>query len=374
MKILLLADSTSPHTIKWARSLAEQGCTVLVAGLSSAPADLYQQHPAITVATLGADEQLVRQAKTRWSKLSYLKVLPRLKALIRSFQPDILHAHFASSYGLLGALCGFQPYVLSVWGSDVYAFPRKSWLHKSVLRFNLAKACALFSTSNDMARETALYTDKPLQVIPFGIDTDFFQPANGLELFPAGTLVIGAVKTLEPHYGMDVLIRAFAMLSRNLPEQKLGLLLVGSGSQQAELQQLTADEGITDQVRFTGRVPYDEVPGYHNSLDIAVVVSRRESFGVSAIESSSCGIPVVASNVDGLPEVVQHRQTGLLVPVDDVAATCAALQELVTDPALRQRLGEQGREWVQHEYDWHKNVQQMMAAYQQVLAAKEARS
>jgi len=372
MKILLLADSTSPHIIKWGRSLAQQGCTILIAGLSEASADLYRKHDNIEVVCLGADEKLVRQARTRWAKLAYIKLLPRLKALIKRFQPDVLHAHFASSYGLLGALSGFQPFLISVWGSDVYAFPRKSWLHKATLRYNLGKAEYLFSTSKDMARETGLYTDKSLRVIPFGIDTDLFSPDLGLGLFPEGTLVIGAVKTLEQHYGMDILINSFAKLKRQYPSLPLGLLIVGGGSLREQLGQLAANEGISEQTKFTGKVAYDQVPSYHNTLDIAVVVSRRESFGVSAIESSSCAKPVVASYVDGLPEVVKHQKTGLLVPPNDVQATYIALEQLVLDKDLRERLGMQGRQWVQEQYAWQQNVQQMLEAYHRIIAKQRA--
>lgn len=373
MKVLLLADSTSPHIIKWARSLAEQGVSIVIAGLCPAPEDLYAQHESIEVVWLGADEQLVRQAQTRFAKLAYLKLLPQLKRIIKRFQPDILHAHYASSYGLLGALSGFQPYFISVWGSDVYAFPRKSWLHKAVLRYNLSKANNLFSTAKDMVRETSLYTDKHIQVIPFGIDTNFFKPSSGLHLFPDGTLVIGAVKTLEHHYGMDILIKAFAKLVRDLPSLPLGLMIVGGGSLHDELSQLATEEGIGDKAQFLGRVPYDKVPDYHNSLDIAVVVSRRESFGVSAIESSSCAKPVVASNIDGLPEVVINQQTGLLVPPDDVDATYAALKQLVTNKALRERYGAQGRHWVKQQYEWDENLKQMMIAYDRVLNSKKVK-
>ena len=139
------------------------------------------------------------------SKLNYLKVLPELKKVIRGFKPDIMHAHFATSYGLLGALSGFHPFVLSVWGSDVFDFPKKSLLHRKILEYNLKKADKILSTSNVMAVETKNYTDKEIEVTPFGINIELFRPEKADRTastpFSESDIVVGTIKLLEDKYG-----------------------------------------------------------------------------------------------------------------------------------------------------------------------------
>ena len=370
MKILLLADSQSPHTIKWVRALAGADIQVLVAGLRPANAALYQEYPQVQVEYLGVTAGVGRPAFRALDKLSYLKALPALKRFIRDFKPDILHAHYASSYGLLGALSGFTPYFVSVWGSDVYAFPKKSWLHAAVLKFALKRASRIFSTSRHMTAEVSQYTTRPLHTVPFGVDTEQFIPVTRSSLGGA-ELVIGTVKTMEPHYGIEYLIRAFALLREQLPEQPLRLLIVGGGPQLGQLQQLATELGLETCCEFTGRVPYQQVIAYHQRLDICVVPSLRESFGVAVLEASSCAKPVIASKVDGLPEVVEHQQTGFLVGAKDVQALAQRLNQLCQDNELRQQMGANGRAMVMRRYHWPEQVQQMIQHYQQALAANQ---
>lgn len=135
-----------------------------------------------------------------------------MKKVITEFKPDILHAHYASSYGLLGALSGFHPYIISVCGSDVFDFPNTSFLHKIVLKYNLSVADKILSTSNVMAIETSKYTNKEIIVTPFGIDLDKFKPLSVKTIFNKENIVIGTITILEEKYGIEYLIRAFAIV------------------------------------------------------------------------------------------------------------------------------------------------------------------
>jgi len=120
MKVLLLSDPNSPHTIKWARSLAENGMDIYIFGLGDYKEGVYEDYKNIRVKVLN---ETITRKEGSLIKIKYLKALPIVKRIIREFKPDILHAHYASSYGLIGALSGFHPYIVSVWGSDVFSFP-----------------------------------------------------------------------------------------------------------------------------------------------------------------------------------------------------------------------------------------------------------
>ncbi len=113
MRLLLLSNPNSAHTIKWAKSLANSGVDIIIFGLGNFVVDDYADYNNIEVLTL--DESVSRREGSL-SKLKYLKALPAIKKIIKKFKIDILHAHYASSYGLLGSLSGFSPFILSVWG------------------------------------------------------------------------------------------------------------------------------------------------------------------------------------------------------------------------------------------------------------------
>lgn len=360
LNLLLLSDPSSPHTIKWARSLGDAGVNLLIVGLGSYTGNHYDHQPAVRVVTLN---QEIIQHEGRVSKLSYLRALPLIRKLIQTFRPDILHAHYASSYGLLGALSGFHPFILSVWGSDVFSFPNRSCLHRSILKFNLARADRILSTSHAMAQETRRYTQKSIEVTPFGIDLQQFRPQPVRSLFAPEDIVIGMVKTLDKKYGIEYAVRAFGEVREKRPALPLKLLIVGGGRLESELRRLVDDLGLRAVTKFTGSVPYDDTPHYHNMLSISVAVSENESFGVSVLEASACERPVVVSNVGGLPEIVEHGVTGLVVPSKNPHAAAASIQRLVDDAPLRKNMGAAGRKRVQSLYNWDDNVRQMLNIY-----------
>lgn len=367
MKLVLLSDPNSVHTARWATSLAAKGIDVYIIGLSDNRNNFYSAYDNIKVYSLNIDSKEVIKESELLSKFKYVKTLKKVKSLIKEINPDIVHSHYATSYGMLGTLSGFHPFIISVWGSDVFIFPKKSFIHKNILKYNLKKADKILSTSYAMARETALYTDKDIEVTPFGIDLDKFKPMVVESLFDEKDIVIGTIKSLEPEYGIEFLIKAFKIVFEKNKNLSLKLLIVGGGSLEKELKQLVADLGLSKHTVFTGRVPYEDIPRYHNMIDVPVFVSNSESFGVAVIEASACEKPVVVSDVGGLPEVVENNVTGIVVPPKNERETAKAIEKLVLDKLLREKMGKAGRERVKKLYNWENNVKQMIDIYKGVL-------
>lgn len=371
MKVLLLADPDSSHTIKWARSLSQQGLEIGIFSFSSYNSELYLNNPNIRIFKGGIDRALCSNSFSGFRKISYLKAFPRLLASIREFNPDVLHSHYVSSNGLLGLLSGFRPHVVSVWGTDIFEFPSQSFLHKFIIKLCLKRSNKILSTSNVMAVEVKKYTNRPVSVTPFGIDLDLFKKTEGESNFFPGDIVIGTVKTLELNYGVEYLIRAFHLVKLAHPDLPLKLLLVGGGSLHDQLKAVVSELGLENCTFFTGPVPYDDVVKYHNMLTISVSVSLRESFGVAVIEASACEKPVIVSNVGGLPEVVEDGVTGYIVPPKNIRKTSIALEKLVLNPELRSKMGRAGRERVKKLFDWKQNVRQMIGIYNNVVKSRE---
>jgi len=301
-------------------------------------------------------------------KSFYLFSWFRLKRTIRSFKPDLVHAHYASSYGLLGALSGFHPFIISVWGSDVFAFP-DTFIKSRLLRYNLSNADQLLSTSHIMAAETSKYTSKKIEITPFGIDVDKFKASTVDSIFKRTDFIIGTVKSLELIYGIDILISAFGKLKNALPGENIKLLIVGDGSQRKALEKQVSDHGLSDDVVFQGAMSQDEVPKYLNMLHIFVALSRNESFGVSVLEASACEKPVIVSRVGGLPEVVDEGISGLIVESENVNEAFNAILTLKNDEELRNRMGQAGRKKVLNSFNFSSNVEQMIHIYKALLNA-----
>ena len=279
-----------------------------------------------------------------------------------------MHAHYATGYGLLGSLSGFSPFILSVWGGDVYSFPKKSFIHKFIIKYNLKKANKILSTSRVMANETKQYTKKNIIVTPFGINRKVFYPKKVENtLFKKEDIVIGTIKTLESKYGIEYLIKAFKILVDKHPDLPLKLLIVGGGALEDYLKLVVHELNIVDKVVFTGKVNYKEVPAFHNMISIFASLSifDSESFGVAILEASATGVPAVVTNVGGLPEVVENGKTGFVVPKENSQKAAEAIEKLVLNKDLREEMGRNGINRVKELYDWTNCVDQMISIYKQ---------
>ena len=361
MKILLLADAWSSHTAKWANSLSKSDIEVEIFSLSEY--DIKQYLVDIKIEVVDFSKTAKRKKDGSLFKSIYLSTLPRLKKKIKEFKPDILHAHSASSYGFLGALTGFHPYYISAWGSDVLIFPKKSLIHRGLLKFSFRNAERIFSSSRIMAIEAANYSKKEVNIINFGVDTDLFKPLEISNKIKNADLVLGTVKTLDYNYGIEFLIEAFSAVVKNHPDKRLKLLLVGGGGMENELKNLAKKLGVFEQSIFTGRVSYTEVPSYHNMIDITIFPSKSESFGVSALEASACEKPIIVSNVGGLPEVVIDNKTGFIFESGNISKLINKIEILLKDSKMRENFGKAGREFVINNYNWNTNVQEMIYFY-----------
>lgn len=352
MLILLISNPESIHTVRWANSLADRGHEVHIASLAAQRAERDQIDRRVTTHRLPA-AGVAGYYLNAWA----------LRRLVHSLRPDVSHAHYASGYGTLARVAGI-PYLLSVWGSDVYEFPYRSKSSLRIIQRNLGQATAIASTSKCMADQVRRLLGDPsmsIAVTPFGVDLERFDPAR-VERGETSRFVVGNVKALAAPYGIDVLVRASRMLLDSLPDLPLRVVVYGDGPLRMELEHLVSKLGLDGVVRLPGAIAHGEVPLALSQLDVFCATSLRESFGVAVAEAMAMRRPVVASDAEGFVEVA--GDSGLVVPAGNAAATAEALARLALDPALRARLAESGRARVEANYNWERNVDEMVQLYE----------
>lgn len=360
IKILLLSDSHSEHTEKWAIGLASRGIKI---GLFSFNKSSYNWFEGIENISLLHETGNTVNAKRNRTKFKYIQYVSDLKTAIREFQPDILHAHYATSYGLIGALSGFHPYIISVWGEDVYNFPKTSRLHKSLLKYNLKKADEILSTSDIMRNETRKYTHKDIMVTPFGVDTSVFCKKEVKK--DKDTFYIGTIKAIEDKYGIKYIIEAANILKQRIKNKKIKVLLIGPGTKIDHYKEVVRSEGLTEEVEILGRIPFDEVSNYHNILDVFLNVSvdDSESFGVAVVEAMACETPVIVSDVGGLKEVVEHGEYGIIVKKESAEEIATAVEKIFNDETYFKEISAKARRHVLKKYDFNVCLDKMIHIY-----------
>ena len=356
MKVLIVATLDSTHTIRWANGLQDRGHQVAV---------FSTRYPLP-----GLSKEVKTIVRPHFGKMAYFLYGWALRRRISTERPDVVHVMYASGFGLLASTWLRKgSYVLSMLGSDIFDFP-KTRARRWMLKRNLAHAGVLLSTSKAMRREAEQYTDAtaaPIRLTPFGVDLDVFRPSR-CRANQGAPLQIGTARPLEPRYGIDTLIEAFAML-RRASVCAVELQIAGEGSEKARLTTLAFRLGLADCVCFLGWLPHSQMPQFLGRLDIFCAPSRSESFCVAALEASACGVPVVASRVGGLPETVVDGETGILVAPDAPQETADGLRRLCGDSALRTRLGRAGVEHVRQRYDWRHSLDAMERVYEDFLPA-----
>ena len=358
MRICYLSDANSIHTKKWCSFFKKKGYEIHV--ISFNDGDI----PGITVHSLNINLDKIK-SNNYLNKLRYFTYINKVKNLLKEIKPDILHAHYATSYGFLGGSTKFHPYILSVWGSDVYDFPKKNLLFKKFIERNLSKADILLSTSKVMANETRKYTDKDIEITPFGVDIDFFKPE--INRYRAkNRIIIGTIKSLEKKYGIEYMVRAFGELSKKY--ENIYLEIGGIGSQLEYLKEICIDLNIVNRVKFLGFLSPKNVVEAFNRFDIAVFPSTldSESFGVAAVEAQACGVATIVSNVGGLPEATLPGESSILVDKESVEQLVSAMEKLILNNDLRISMGKVGRKFVEDNFNIEDNFNKVDKIYKSI--------
>ncbi|MEU8005971.1 glycosyltransferase family 4 protein [Catellatospora sp. NPDC049111] len=201
-----------------------------------------------------------------------------------------------------------------------------------------------------------------LQRLAPGVDSTMYHPdVDGASVRArhglTGRPVIVCVSRLVPRKGQDTLVRALPLVRKAIPDA--ALLLVGGGPHRPTVQRLARELDVADHVVLTGSVPWADLPAHYAAGDVFAMPCRTrnrgldvEGLGIVYLEASAVGLPVIAGDSGGAPDAVREGETGFVVPGRDVETLAARLVELLSDEALRAKMGAAGRAWVEQEWGW----------------------
>jgi glycosyltransferase involved in cell wall biosynthesis len=307
----------------------------------------------------------------------------RLLRLVRAFRPDVIHAHT-----LKAVLCcrvaafGYRPAL------RVTQVPATVHLHSRLLRWldrwTLVRDDLVLGSCEAIADQYRAMGARSVAVSYYGCDVHRFDPSTPGTAFrrefglAADTPTVGMVARIQPIRlpafeeigvkGHEVFLDAAPLILKRVPGARLfvvGDSLLGAGEYRAELEARAAALGVSQSVCFTGY--RSDIATVLAGLDVVVNPSLEESACYTMVEALLMRKGVVASNVGGLPDTVQHGETGLLVPPGDPAALAAAVTELLTDPLRSQEMGRRGRDRCLRRFDIDVTVAQVDDLYRAAL-------
>jgi len=299
-------------------------------------------------------------------------LLSDLRRILRQVKPDIVHAGPLQTAAFLAALAGARPLVSMSWGSDLLRDADKDTFYCWITRYTLRRSTVLVGDCQAV-RDRAVSFDLPNEKIftfPWGIDLDRFTPAIEKETASQSlrerlgwqdAFVVLSLRSWEPVYGIDVLLRGFARAAREAPE--LRLFMMSGGSQAGLVHQLIQENSLADRVYLGGQVSQNNLPQVYQAADLYLSASHSDGSSVSLMEALACGLPVLVSDIPSNREWVVAGEQGWLFPDGDDAALARMLLHALREPQNLRQMGRAARVQAESRADWKKNFQVLLHAY-----------
>lgn len=300
-------------------------------------------------------------------------IMAALMTVMR-IKPDIIHGHWVIPTGVVGLIASQlfdTPFVVTAHGGD--AFSMRSGLLARIKRYVVQRSQAW--TANTLATAQAIdssVANSRRHIIPMGVDTELFSVATGSRHTESKTQHILFVGRLVTKKGVNVLLEAISLL----PEAEQNAILVtiaGDGAERPALQEQARQLGIGERVRFTGFVANADLPALFRSADVFVGPSvidssgDTEGQGVVFLEAMACGVPVIASQVGGIGEVIENGVSGLLVPAGDADQLAAGIRELLNNEDRRKMFSVNGRRRIENHFSWPEVSARFIALYKTLI-------
>jgi glycosyltransferase involved in cell wall biosynthesis len=349
----------------------KNGHEVIVVAGQIPPGEASMEHLA---GELGVNYRRLPALQREVSPRADIAAVRALWQLIRSERPDVVHTH-TSKAGTTGRLAArfagdAQPRAIvhSYHGHVLtgYFGPRRETVYRAIERALATISDRLIAVSEAVRDDLVGLGVAPatkFTVVPYGFDLDRRLTGDGSrrnELAADDAFVIGwAGRFAAVKQPLD-LVRTAAKVDRSV------LVLAGDGELRPDVAALAGTLGIADRVRFLGYI--DDIGDWYAAFDAFLLTSVNEGAPVVAIEAQAAGVPVVATDAGGTRTVVDDGETGFLVPVGDVASLADRLEKLRDDPALRRRLGDEGRTRMRERFSTKRMVDDVERVYAEILA------
>ena len=309
MKILFLSDAKSHHTKRWVDYFVGRGHQCFLISLEKG-------------IPTKAKEFLIN-SKIFPSFLKYPLSVRKVKKIAEKIKPDLINAHFVPSYGLVGALLGQSPLVVSTWGSDILISPQKSFPHKLRAKYVLKKADAITTDARILTQAILNLGVNGRKIIenPMGVDGNLVlecekERSDFSYQREKKNFIILSNRRLEPVYDVITLLKAVPLVIREV-KKRVKFVIVGEGSQKSRLIKFTRDLKVDEYVQFKGELFRKDLIDCYKDSDIYISTSLSDSTSVSLLEAMALGLIPIVTDIPGNREWIEDKKNGFLFPISD---------------------------------------------------------
>ncbi len=295
------------------------------------------------------------------------KAVEALRAISQSIKPDVVHSGPLTDCSYLAAKAGLHPHVSMSWGFDLGREIETTPKALERAQFALANADWFLGDCYielDKAEELG-FDRNHAEIFPWGIDINRFSPDESYlrdEISGEENFLILSLRTMEPNYDVETVVRAFLLAVQSEPNMRL--ILLGDGSQMPKLKEIAEKDPNGKKINFYGRQPNEILVDYYRACDLYVSASIVDGSSVSLLEAMGCGIPVLMSEIQGNLEWIRNKENGLLFETGNIEDLS---KKMIYCCRNRDRLGKyaaSARKLIEEKADWNKNKVKIHTAYE----------
>lgn len=371
MKICYLAHAGMIHTERWVRYFADKGHEIHLISPEPFEGDNIEN----------VELYLLRRVRPRIRIVSalidILCHIVQTRKLVRKIKPDILHAHYISDCGILAALSGFHPLVLSAWGSDVLVDPKASNISNIMVKFALKKADLTLTTSQYLKgylhREFKL-PDNSVMAFHWGTDLRIFHKGCETEVrelrsklgVDDSNFVTLSPRHLRDHYGIAYIVHAMPYIVAKYPGVIL-ILLRGAAKDsgyESRIDKLAKELGVAQNVRLLYQeLKPEEMAAYYNMSDVLISIPKTDQFAACIVEGMACGVIPIVGNLEVYREYLTDGENAFFVDRENPEDIAEKVIHCIEHPELKEGFYAINRKIIEEKLDWNKNAPHMEKLY-----------
>jgi glycosyltransferase involved in cell wall biosynthesis len=348
MKVCFIAAGAHIHTQRWVKEMVARGVDVVL---------ITDQRTSIR----GVETIYVNR---KWGRFGWFVCIPKIRKIVRAINPDLVHGHYVTSYGLWAVTCGVKPVVLTAWGSDVLVNSEMNYLSHKLTKWILERV--------DLATADSKYVLNVMRRLCPVIRTEEVQwGVNDISILREEKLSsnevihILSLRRWEPNYNIITIVDAFKLIVDS--GCKVHLDLAGGGGQEELLKQIVVRHGLNNSVTFHGEVGEQEVIQLLFSSDIAVSVPESDATAMSLLESMAAALPVIVSDLPSNREWIDDYG-GVVVPACNVQRLASSFQFLVDHPSIRMSMGRRNCLMIQKYALRSVHMNRMLRLYEELIS------
>jgi glycosyltransferase involved in cell wall biosynthesis len=376
MRILYFSRNYTPHDFRFLNSLSKTEHEIFYLKLEANQRQVEDRPVPENV------EQILwagGQGEFRWSDL--LRLVWDFRRVVKRLKPDIVHAGPIQTCAFIAVLSGFRPILTKSWGYDLVKDAESSWWMKRITSYVLRNSACFIGDSNVIWDKAVAFGMNPenIVVFPWGVNIERFHPEKAEKTKGKKKLSVSnkqskeitlfCSRTWEPIYRVDVLAKAFVKVASLNPD--VNLILLGGGSQGANIRRILMNGGVMDRVHFGGQVGQRDLPRWYHMADIYISPSHVDGSSISLLEALACGMPCLVSDIPGNKEWVEDGVNGWTFRDGDVDDLAEKILLAIKSRRSFGRIGKAARKTAEERADWKKNFGKLLEAYNRVIARSE---